>query len=169
MNKVVTTVDATGGIVVGHDGSPPAALAVRWAARLAARMGCRLHVVRAWALSSAPRPPSWSPGYVPPLTDYEAAVMERLRKDVSALDLGEDVKVSCHAVHGSTSRRLLEASKGAEMLVVASRGIGGFRGLMLGSTAGQLVGHAHCPIVVVPSGSDGDPAEPDAGLTEGHR
>jgi nucleotide-binding universal stress UspA family protein len=166
MDQVVSAVDCTGGIVVGHDGSPSSDVAVRWAARMAGRLGCPLHVIRAWALSSAPRPASWSPGYVPPLTDFEEAVLERLRHDVDALAL-TDVEVSCHVVHGSSTRRLVEASKGAEMLVVASRGGGGFRGLILGSTAGQLVGHADCPVVVVPAKDDAEPAEPDAGLTQG--
>jgi nucleotide-binding universal stress UspA family protein len=165
MDQVVTAVDCPAGIVVGHDGSPPSALAVRWAAKLAGRLGCQVHVIRAWAISSAPRPTTWSPGYVPPLTDFEAAVLERLERDVAALHLDPKVQVTCHVVHGSSTRRLVEASAGAEMLVVAARGIGGFRGLMLGSTAGQLVGHAECPVVVVPVTGDEEPAEPDAGLT----
>ena len=54
-------------------------------------------------------------------------------------------------------------SKGAELLVVGSRGVGGFRGLILGSTAAQLVGHARCPVVVVPvMGQDGTD-DPDSG------
>ena len=65
MEKVVTTIDASGGVLVGHDGSEPASQAVRWAARLAARLGCPLHVVRTWSLSSAPRPASWSTGVRP--------------------------------------------------------------------------------------------------------
>jgi len=165
MDQVVTAVDCTGGVVVGHDGSRPSAGAVRWAAGLAARLGCPLHVIRAWALSSAPRPATWSPGYVPPLTDFEEAVLGQLRQDVDALGLDPGVDVDCHVLHGSSTRRLVEASQGAEMLVVASRGRGGFRGLMLGSTAGQLVGHADCPVVVVPAREDeDDPAEPDAQL-----
>ncbi len=167
MSQVVTAVDCTSGIVVGHDGSPPSALAVRWAVKLAGRLGCRVHVIRAWALSSAPRPASWSPGYVPPPTDFAPAVLERLQHDVDALELDTDVEVTCHVLHGSATRRLVEASEGAEMLVVASRGVGGFRGLMLGSTAGQLVGHAHCPVVVVPVNGEDEPVEPDAQLRQG--
>ena len=57
------------------------------------------------------------------------------------------------------------------MLVVGSRGIGGFRGLVMGSTAGQVVGHASCPVVVVPVdvALDGQPTELDAGLAKTHR
>jgi nucleotide-binding universal stress UspA family protein len=154
MDHVATTVDASGAILVGHDGSAPSAQAVRWAAKLAGRIGCPLLVVRTWALSSAPRPATWAPGYVPPLTDFEDAVLHRLRADVEALHLGDGVEVSCHVLHGSAGRRLVESSKGAEMLVVGSRGVGGFRGLMLGSTASQVVGNSACPVVVVPVKGD---------------
>ncbi len=92
--------DASGAILVGHDGSLPAATAVRWAARLAERLSLPLLVVRSWALSSAPRPSTWTAGYVPPLTDFEDAVRQRLEHDVAGLDLPADCRVSCHVVHG---------------------------------------------------------------------
>ncbi|HET9828924.1 MAG TPA: universal stress protein [Nocardioidaceae bacterium] len=164
MQKVSTTLDATGAVLVGHDGSDPSGTAVRWAARLAARLGTRLLVVRTWALSSAPRPATWSAGYVPPLSDFEDAVLQRLRRDIASLKLPEGAEVSCHVLHGSAGRRLFEVSRGAEMLVVGSRGIGGFRGLLLGSTATQLVGHAQCPVVVVPVPGQDEPADLDVGL-----
>ena len=164
MDKLVTEVDASGGILVGHDGSQESSQAVRWAADLACRLGCPVHVVRTWTLSSAPRPGSWGMGYVPPLTEFEGAVLERLRGDIAALRLRNDAEVTCHVLHGAPGRRLVESSKGAEMLVVGSRGIGGFRGLVLGSTAGQVIGHALCPVVVVPVTGEEEPAEPDAGL-----
>jgi nucleotide-binding universal stress UspA family protein len=164
MEKVSTTLDASGAVLVGHDGSDPSGSAVRWAARLAGRLGCPLRVVRTWALSSAPRPSTWSAGYVPPLTDFEDAVLQRLQRDIAALHLPEDIDVSCHVLHGSAGRRLVEASKGAELLVVGSRGVGGFRGLILGSTAAQLVGHAQCPVVVVPVNGQDEPDDLDDGL-----
>jgi nucleotide-binding universal stress UspA family protein len=163
MDQVVTRIDATGGILVGHDGSHPSAQAVRWAAGLAGRLGVPLHVVRTWALSSAPRPKTWRTGFVPPLKDFEATVLERLQHDVDVLHLS-DVEVACHVLHGSAARRLVESSDGAEMLVVGSRGVGGFMGVVIGSTALQVAGHAKCPVVVVPVHGDDNPAEPDAGL-----
>ena len=168
MDKVATTVDASGGLLVGHDGSPASAQAVRWAAGIAGRLGCPLLVVRTWSLSSAPRPSTWATGYVPPLTDFEAAVLDRLHADVAALGLPADVRVTCRVLHGAPGRRLVESSRGAEMLVVGSRGTGGFLGLVMGSTAAQVVGHASCPVVVVPV--HGEPArhptEPDSGLAK---
>jgi nucleotide-binding universal stress UspA family protein len=163
MEKVSTTLDASGAVLVGHDGSDPSGSAVRWAARLAGRLDVPLMVVRTWALSSAPRPSTWSAGYVPPLTDFEAAVLQSLERDIAALKL-EGVEVTCRVLHGSAGRRLFEVSEGAEMLVVGSRGIGGFRGLLLGSTAAQLVGHAQCPVVVIPVKAPDDPADLDSGL-----
>ena len=164
MSEVATTLDHSGGILVGHDGSPASAEAVRWAARLAERLGCSLHVVRTWSISSAPRPATAEPGYVPPMADFEAAVADRLRKDVAGLGLPDGLTVECHTLHGSAGRRLLEASKGAEMLVLGSRGAGGFRGLGFGSTADQVVSHAVSPVVVVPVTGSDDPDDLDSQL-----
>lgn len=168
MIEVQTTLTVDGGILVGHDGSTPSSDAVRWAARLAARLGCPLRVVRTWAISSAPRPATAAPGYVPPMTDFEAAVLDRLRSDIAALGLPDAVDVECYVLHGSAGRRLLEAAAGAEMLVVGSRGAGGFRGLLFGSTADQVVRHAQVPVVVVPVDGADDPASPDSQLRPDH-
>lgn len=164
MIEVTTTLELHGDLLVGHDGSPAAADAVRWAARLAGRLGCPLHVVRSWSMSSAPRPRTAEPGYVPPLDDFETAVRERLESDVADLGLDAGVDVQCHVLHGPSGRRLLEASVGAEMLVVGSRGAGGFRGLLFGSTADQVVRNARCPVVVVPVDSIDDPDDSSGDL-----
>jgi nucleotide-binding universal stress UspA family protein len=52
---------------------------------------------------------------------------------------------------GSAADGLLGAAKGADLVVVGSRGVGGFRGLLLGSVSQQVAHHAACPVVVVPS------------------
>ena len=114
-------------------------------------------MIRTWSISSAPRPASATGGYVPPMADFEGAVVDRLRSDIAALGLPEGLEVECHAVHGSAGRRLLEVSKGAHMLVLGTRGGGGFRGLGFGSTADQVVRHAVCPVVVVPVSGEDDP------------
>ena len=166
MIKVATKLEIDGGILVGHDGSAAAADAVRWAARLAARLGARLHIVRSWSISSAPKPSTATAGYVPPMTDFESAVLEHLRADIGALGLSGDVIVDCHVLHGPAARRLLEASKNAEMLVLGTRGAGGFMGLRFGSTADQVVRHARCPVVVVPVDGSDDPPDLDTQLVE---
>ena len=169
MDELITTIDASRAVLVGHDGSSASAQATRWAAGIAERLGCPLRIVRTWSLSTAPRPSTWSTGYVPPMSDFEAAVLSRLQADVDSLRLRGSVSVTCHVLHGSSGRRLVESSRGAEMLVVGSRGTGGFLGLVLGSTADQVVGHAACPVVVVPVKMEREqqPAEPDSGLARG--
>ena len=164
MSEVATTLELSGGLLVGHDGSPASAEAVRWAADLAARLNCKLHVIRTWSLSSAPRPASATGGYVPPMAEFEAAVVDRLRSDLAGLRLPESLEVESHAVHGSAGRRLLEVSKGAHMLVLGTRGGGGFRGLGFGSTADQVVRHAVCPVVVVPVTGSDNPDDLDSQL-----
>ena len=164
MIKAATTLEITGGILVGHDGSAAAAESVRWAARLASKLGTPLHVVRCWSISTAPRPATATDGYVPPLTDFEEAVLDRLRADLGQLEL--DVRPTCHVLHGPAGRRLLEASERVDMLVIGTRGAGGFLGLHLGSTADQVVRHAHCPVVVVPVEGADDPPDLDTQLAE---
>lgn len=143
-----TTIE--GGILVGHDGSRSSSEAVAWAAGHAARLGVPLHVLRAWVLTNAPRPRTMEPGFVPPEKDFEEAVLEQLARDVEALHLPADCTVELHAAHGQSSSKLLEAAARVEMLVVGRRGAGGFRGLLTGSTADQVVRHSPCPVVVVP-------------------
>ena len=143
-------VQISGGVVVGDDGSVPSRGAVVWAAKDAARRGVTLHVLQAWSITSAPRPASWTPGYVPALPDWEAAVVEKL--GARCTDLLADtagVVVEVHAVHDRPARALIEASRGADLVVVGTRGRGGFAGLVLGSVAEQVVRHAYCPVTVV--------------------
>ena len=69
-------------------------------------------------------------------------------------------------LHGPAGRRLLEASEHVDMLVIGTRGAGGFLGLHLGSTADQVVRHARCPVVVVPVEGADDPPDLDTQLAE---
>jgi nucleotide-binding universal stress UspA family protein len=155
VDEVREVVGVGGGVVVGHDGSACAHEALRWAARLARRADVDLHVVRAWSMTSAPRPSSWEPGYVPPLQDWEQAVHEELTAHVAAAGLDPAVRVTCHVVHHAPVRGLLAAAEGASLLVVGARGRGGFAGLLLGSVSDQLVHHAACPVTVVRTGAGG--------------
>jgi nucleotide-binding universal stress UspA family protein len=152
------TPDRSGGIVVGVDGSACAREALAWAGRLAGRAGLRLTAVRAWCLTSAPRPPTWEPAYVPPLADYELAVEAALAADVAAAGVPEGVTVRCRAVHRAPVDALVDASADADMLVIGSRGRGGVRGRLLGSVTTSLVEAAGCPVVVVRPGARTDGA-----------
>src|SRR5690349_20236776 len=126
--QVRDSVHVEGGILVGHDGSDCAQEALVWAGRLAARAGLTLHVVRAWSLTTAPQPASWAAGYVPPLADYEEAVRSDLAARVAAAGLDPSVEPVVHVVHRPPAHGLIEASRGADLLVVGARGRGGFAG-----------------------------------------
>jgi nucleotide-binding universal stress UspA family protein len=149
---VAERVEVDGGVVVGDDGSECAALALRWGAEEARLRKCVLHIVRAWSISSAPRPRSWKVGYAPSLEEYEEAVVEEMRRDL-AEHVGDfdELTIEYHPVHAPSAQALLSASTGADLLVVGSRGRGGFAGLVLGSVSEQVVRHAGCPVVVIRS------------------
>jgi nucleotide-binding universal stress UspA family protein len=150
--QVATRAVPEGGVVVGHDGSGCAQEALSWAADLAERARWPLHVVRAWRIATAPQPPTWEPGFVPPMADYEQAVLTDLQADVAALLGAERARaVTCHVVHAPPVRALIEAAQGADVLVVGARGRGGFAGLLLGSVSDQVTHHAPCPVTVVRS------------------
>jgi nucleotide-binding universal stress UspA family protein len=155
VDDVCEVVQVDGGIVFGHDGSKCAQEALRWAGRLARRADLDLHVVRSWAMTTAPRPATWTTGYVPPLADWEQAVLAELSDHVVAAGLDPEVRVTCHAVHKAPVPALMAAAEGANLLVVGARGRGGFTGLLLGSVGNQLVHHAPCPVTVVRTGATG--------------
>ena len=160
MAEVREVVQVEGGIVFGHDGSKCAQEALRWAGRLALRADLDLHVVRAWAMMTAPRPSTWETGYVPPLTDWEKAVQDELEQHVTAARLDPNVRVTCHVVHKAPAQALMAAAAGANLLVMGARGRGGFAGLLLGSVSDQLVHHAPCPVTVVRTGAQGREISP---------
>ena len=148
-NREVTEVRPAGGVLVGDDGSPCAAAAVREAAAEAVRRGVRLHVVRAWSLTSAVRPEDVPPGIVPSMLEFEAATVEAERRRVAELLADSPVEVEVHAVHAAPARALVEASATADLLVVGTRGLGGFKHLLLGSVAEQCLRHAASNVLVV--------------------
>ncbi|MET0821502.1 MAG: universal stress protein [Aeromicrobium sp.] len=138
-----------GGILVAHDGSRSADLALRTAVRLAGSFDGRISVVRAWTVASAPRPPQQTIGYIPPLEDFERATMTDLLSDTADVRRDHpDVAISCAVVCGNPAEKLIEASADADLLVIGSRGQGGFLGLLLGSVTDQVVHHARCRVLV---------------------
>lgn len=154
----------SGPIVVGHDGSSFADQALRWALVLAERAPMPVTIVRAWTMRTAPKPKTHEFGYVPPASDYADAVRERLEEQTrEILAAHPDVEVTLKVERGQPATVVVEASEGASLLVVGPRGLGGFKGLMLGSVSEHAVGSAPCPVVVV-RGADEDPAqsEPEA-------
>lgn len=133
-------------IVVGVDGSPSSTAALAWAARQAALTGSTLEAVTAWEW---PTSYGWS---APIPTDYDAADdARRILDDALKVVRDEypDLVVRPDVVEGHPAPVLTDASRGADLLVVGSRGHGEFVGMLIGSTSGHCVGHARCPVVVV--------------------
>src|SRR3712207_4172261 len=150
---VTRVADVPGGVLVGHDGSVCAQEALQLAARLAARADFPLHVLRAWKITTAPRPATWAPGYIPPFEDFEQAARAHLQGDVVDAGLDPTLSVTCHVTHGTAVRGLIESAVRADLLVVGARGRGGFTELLLGSVSDQVVRHAPCPVTVVRTGT----------------
>ncbi|MFH0518473.1 universal stress protein [Streptomyces sp. M41] len=133
-------------VVVGVDGSSSCRAAVETAAREAGRRGARLRVVHAFSRPARPRYAQVDPA---PLAELTAEAAEHAR------DLAPDVEVTDEVVTGGAVEVLGAESRSADLVVVGARGVGGFVGMLLGSTAVSLAAHARCPVLVV----RGEPAE----------
>lgn len=144
-------------VVVGVDGSESCAAAIGFAFEEAMLRGARLRAVLAWR-----HPVSTAPGDMQPLIyDPEVVMAEEERTLMECLagrrEKYPDVEVVHEVVHDRPVRALTGASARADLLVVGTRGRGGFTGLMLGSVSHAMLHHAHCPLAVVPlSAADAD-------------
>jgi nucleotide-binding universal stress UspA family protein len=133
-------------VVAGVDGSPGSLAALRFAVEEAKLRGVPLAVVFAWSLPVAGDVPG---GLMPVLAaDFAKDAAESLDGALAEVD-ATGVTIERMVVEGGAARRLVEAAEGAEMLVVGSRGRGGFAGLLLGSVSQQCAHHAPCPVVIV--------------------
>jgi nucleotide-binding universal stress UspA family protein len=133
-------------IVVGIDGSESSKDALRWAAHQAELTGASLEAVTTWEISSN------SLGFAVPIpNDYNPAVSSKQTLDETIADvLGKsDLQVVRHVIEGEAARSLLDIAKGADLLVVGSRGHGPFAGALLGSVSAYCAAHSTCPVVVV--------------------
>ena len=133
--------DAAPRVVVGVDHSSSSAAAVAWAAGYAAARGLVLVPVHVWQ-------PAWatSDGVGVTVAQLEANERAALR---DAVGEAAGVTVDPQVVPGQAGRALLDVVRPQDVLVVGSRGRGGFAGLLLGSTSTQVAQHAPCPVVVV--------------------
>jgi len=140
-------------MVVGVDGSEGARRALRFACEEARLRGASIRAVAVWHIS----PGAYSGGFAPVIPDvdaFEAAARSALADAVEALgDAAEGLDVEQVVLEGQAADVLVEQSDGADLLVVGSRGLGGFRGLLLGSVGQQCAQHARCPVVIVPAGT----------------
>lgn len=127
-------------IVVGVDGSEGSTRALEWAAAEAARAGAALEVHTAYGPGGVLATPATTERAMRRLVEQSVDHVHQVAPDVKALGVTHE---------GSPVTALIEASHGADLLVVGSRGRGGFTGLLLGSVSQQCAVHAHCPVVIV--------------------
>ena len=138
-------------IVVGVEGSKGSKNALRWALEEARHRGAIVEVVTAYLPTYVPAAPDF--GYVPldpvDLVDEVRKMQDAVIAEVQDQPNGGKIAVERNVVKGRPADTLILASQGAAMLVVGSRGRGGFRGLLLGSVSQQIAQHASCPVVIV--------------------
>jgi len=143
-------------VVVGIDGSPASRQALRFAADEARQRGADLEVVTSFDV-----PDILWPGYGPVLSPLDARLelaKQAARKVVdSELPDQEGMHIEVVATTAPPTVALVDRSAGADLLVVGSRGHGGFRGLVMGSVSLQCVLHARCPVAVVRATYETDP------------
>ncbi|WP_218712479.1 universal stress protein [Arthrobacter sp. BF1] len=138
------TLGTDSSIVVGVDGSPESILALRWAKTLASTLGCTIMAISAWHLETV---------YGPyPVTDWdgESEAHQVLNQALGEAFGGEPpVGMVAEVRRGRPVPVLLNLAQSAQMLIVGSRGHGGFAGMLLGSVSSACAAHARCPVLVV--------------------
>lgn len=140
------------GIIVGIDGSSDSQRALEWAVREAAVRQAPLRVITVYRTAVS----YWGGPVVYPQdhTFAERArqeAQEATEKALALVGAARPKDVTVDALTGVPAEALIEASKDADMIVLGSRGTGGFARLLLGSVCTQVTHHAHCPVVVVPA------------------
>jgi nucleotide-binding universal stress UspA family protein len=142
-----------GVIVVGVDGSETSRAALRFAHEEATLRDATLRAVHAWQFSY---PGAWGfeGAYAGPAFDLDSvrkaaeAALEGIVAEV--IPEASEVEIEQRTVEGAAGDVLVDESKDAELLIVGSRGLGGFAGLVLGSVSQQCAHQATCPVVVIP-------------------
>jgi nucleotide-binding universal stress UspA family protein len=138
-----------GRVVVGVDGSPTSIRALRFALDEAEARHAELRVVHAWtfpALTILPAVPD-----VPTPDQLAADARALIERCLDKAGGPGDVSVDCAVPQGHTAQALLDAAADCDVVVVGARGIGGFRGLLVGSIADACVSHARLPVIIVPA------------------
>ena len=139
------------GIFVGVDGSTCSQTALDWAMREAGFRHAPLTVITVQEVATS----GWGGSVEYPADEImraetRKAVQEVVDKAAAQLGDARPPSITVQAVIGQPSAVLIEESADADVLVVGSRGTGGFTRLLMGSVSTQVVHHAHCPVVVVP-------------------
>lgn len=129
-----------GRIVVGVDRSDASKVALDTAVEQARLRGATLEVVHAWMPTLVERQAEDEQDHIAFMTNL-------------VTHLPQDLTIEWRLEVGPSAQALLDRAEGAELLVVGARGHGGFAELLLGSTSHQVVTHAPCPVLVVPTGA----------------
>jgi nucleotide-binding universal stress UspA family protein len=142
-------------VVVGIDGSPGSDRAIEWAVQEAITRGAGLELVHAWTVPQTDLP-ALAPAERQVFEEEARATLEHSR---ALVDGGEQAPTDVRAtlVEDGAASALIAAGERADLLVVGSRGRGGFSGLVLGSISQQCAIHAPCPVAVVPASWDARP------------
>lgn len=138
------------GVVVGYDGSDASRAAVQWAADEARARECELTLLAAITVPMSASPMSFgvlSPGAIDDMLGRTEAAAKEEADAVAKAHPG--LATRGESVLGGPSAALIDASERADVVVVGSRGMGGFKGLLLGSVGIQVAEHAKCPAVIV--------------------
>ena len=136
-------------VVVGVDGSPSSEAALRWAVQFAEKTGAGVTAVCAWQY-----PAEFIHGITPPSSPevwHPDADARQVLDDTVRTVLGERRPPGFEtlACEGHPAQVLVEQSADAELLVVGSRGRGGFTGMLLGSVSSTCAAHARCPVLII--------------------
>jgi nucleotide-binding universal stress UspA family protein len=142
-----------GGIIVGVDGSAHALNALRFAIEESRYRNCPLLVVESWQLpyiAEEVGPDAAALLDEPTRTRAADVLQAQVDKALAGQPRPENMQVELRA--GNPAEVLIELGRTADLLIIGARGRGGFRHLLTGSVATQLVNHAPCPVTIVPSG-----------------
>lgn len=137
-------------IVVGVDGSQQARAALAWAAEQARRTGAAVRAVTVWHVPALIYSATFGPPAELDPRELEAGARQTLEEAIEELgDTAAGIDIERRVREGHPADVLVEEAAGASLLVVGSRGIGGFREMMLGSVSHQCAQHAPCPVLIV--------------------
>jgi len=137
-----------GRVVVGVDGSPRSEEALRYGAAVAKWQNWTLHIVHTWHVNYPIGPLAMDfRDIAREAQDAATRTMRDAEKDVLGDDASLDIRRSLE--EGPAAKILIDASEGADLLIVGSRGRGSFSSLALGSVGQACVHHAHCPVLIV--------------------
>jgi nucleotide-binding universal stress UspA family protein len=153
-DQSATPADRVRKIVVGVDGSDASRVALARAIDEAAAWQAELAAFASMPVASGTSLFAWAPGQVDHgavLAELEAEVGRIIEAELEERDLPNGLTVRHHALDGTASALLVEFSASVDLIVVGSRGRGGFSGLLLGSTSQAVLHHARCPVMVVPA------------------